>query len=114
VGQVDELEQGVAPAVVGRAGVEAAQALVGRVEDGGEDGVVEGELVVVDLAAGPVARQCRPVTVEDVAGAPRHRKSQGLGEQQVLRAGSVQHARSPSAVVPGGRPAAAGARNLPS
>jgi hypothetical protein len=56
VGQVDELEQGVAPAVVGGAGVEAAQALVGRVEDGGEDGVVEGELVIVDLGAGPAAR----------------------------------------------------------
>ena len=35
-----------------RPGVETAQALVGRVEHGGEDGVVEGELVIVILRGG--------------------------------------------------------------
>jgi hypothetical protein len=98
---MDDLEQRVAPAVVGGPGVEAAQALVGGVEHGGEDGVVEGELIVVILRggtarAGAAARQRGPVPVEDVRGSPRHREPEGLSEQQVLRAGSVQHFNSPS------------------
>jgi len=97
---VDDLEQRVAPAVVGRPGVEAAKALVGRVEHGREDGVVAGELVIVILRGGTgraiAASQCRPVAFEDVGGSPRHREPKGLGEQQVLRAGSVQHFNSPS------------------
>jgi len=105
---VDDLEQRVAPAVVGGPRVEAAQALVGRVEHGGEDGVVDGELLVVTLRSGTargslVARQGHPVTFEDVRGAPCHREPQGLGEQQVLGAGSV-HVRSPSPCE-SGRPA---------
>ena len=45
-------------------------------------------------SAPPVER--RAVTFEDVGGSPRHREPEGLGEQQVLRAGSVQHVNSPS------------------
>jgi hypothetical protein len=103
---VDDLQQRVAPAVVGGPGVEAAEAFVGGVEHGGEDGVVEGELIVVILRggaararaarAGAAARQRGPVPVEDVRCSPRHREPEGLGEQQVLRAGSVQHFNSPS------------------
>jgi hypothetical protein len=51
---VDDLEQRVAPAVIGGPGVELAQALVGGVEHGGEDGVVESELIVVVLVGGTV------------------------------------------------------------
>jgi hypothetical protein len=89
LGQVNDLEQRVAPAVVGGPWVEAAQALVGRVEHRGEDGVVDGELGIVSLrdgaarantdCAGAAARQGRPVTFEDVRGPPCHRKPQGLG-----------------------------------
>jgi hypothetical protein len=102
---VDDLEQRVAPAVVGGAAVEAAEALVGRVEHGREDGVVAGELVLVILRGSTgrastdragAACECRPVTFENVGGSPRHREPEGLGEQQVLRAGSVQHFNSPS------------------
>jgi len=115
--QVEDLEQRVAPAVVGGPGVEAAQALIGRVEHGREDGVVNGELAIVSLRGiscrKRAARQGGPVTLEDVCGAPRHREPQGLGEQQVLRAGSVKHSSPPSPQESGGRQAAAGTRSDP-
>src|SRR6202046_5629143 len=106
LGELNQLQQRVAPALVGRAGVELPEALVGGVEHGGEDRVVERELGVVGLAgagltgarltgarltgarltgagltgaadaAGRGAHQRRAVPVEDVRGAPRHRQTQ--------------------------------------
>jgi hypothetical protein len=97
---VDDLKQRVAPAVVDGPGVEAAETFVGGVEHGGEDGVVEGELIVVVLVGGAAgaggARQRGPVPVEDVRGPARHREPERFGEQQVLRTGGVQHFNSPS------------------
>jgi hypothetical protein len=75
---VNHLEQRVAPAVVCGPGVEPAKALVGRVEHGGEDGVVDGELIIVVLRSGTgrggVACQRRAVTFQDVRGPARHRE----------------------------------------
>src|ERR1700733_1937092 len=79
-GELNELQQRVAPALVGRAAVELPEALVGRVEHGGEDRVVERELGVVGRtgagltgagltgAARRGAHQRRAVPVEDVRG----------------------------------------------
>src|ERR1700733_11968890 len=84
LGELNELEQRVAPALVRRARVELPEALVSGVEHGGEDRVVERELGVVGLAgarltgagltgaadaAGRGAHQRRAVPVEDVRGA---------------------------------------------
>src|ERR1700689_2408341 len=58
LGELNELQQRVAPALVGRTGVELPEALVGRVEHGGEDHLFQRELGVVGLVglARPVGR----------------------------------------------------------
>ena len=58
LGELNELQQRVAPALVGRTGVELPEALVGRVKHGGEDRVVQRELEVLALvAAGTTNRE---------------------------------------------------------
>ena len=98
-GEVKQVQQGVAPPVRWRAGVEPAKALVRGVEYGGEDRVVQGEPLGVNVvparavpartvpAGGPgIGGEELAVPVEDFRGPAGHRQAQCLGHQRPAHA----------------------------